>query len=64
MKTYMLQDSGNLKELVVQAQGADEPLVVFDGEDECLVVMRPPVFERLLFDADSLAREGRRSLHL
>lgn len=64
MKTCTLQDLGSLQELVAQAQGVDAPVVVFDGEDECLVAMRPPVFERILFDVDSLAHEGRKSLRL
>ena len=52
------------KDLVNLAQGSDEPVIVFDGEDECLIAMRPPVFERILFDADLLNCVSRESLHL
>lgn len=52
------------EDLVVAAHSTDEPVVVFDGEDECLVVMRPAVFERILFDSDLLNRSEREMLHL
>ena len=51
------------KDLVNLAQGSDEPVIVFDGDDECLIAMRPPVFERILFDTDLLNCEDRASLH-
>ena len=48
--------------LVMAAQASYEPIVVLDGEDECLVAMRPAVFERILFDSDLLNCEQRESL--
>ena len=63
MKTCKLQELESLKGLVCQAQSSDEPVIVFDGEDECLVAMRPPVFERMLFGSDLLLCEDRASLH-
>ena len=52
------------EDLVAIAHAADEPLVVFDGEDECLVAMRPAVFERILFDGNLLNRSEREMFHL
>ena len=52
------------KDLVNLAQGSDEPVIVFDGEDECLIAMLPSIFERILFDTDLLNCERRESLHL
>lgn len=52
------------EDLIAIAHNADEPVVVFDGEDECLVAMRPAVFERILFDSDLLNRSEREMLHL
>ena len=51
-------------DLVAAAHEANEPIVVIDGEDECMVVMRPAVFERILFDSDLLNRSEREMLHL
>ncbi|MBR0403830.1 MAG: hypothetical protein IJI68_01310 [Eggerthellaceae bacterium] len=50
--------------LVGLAQSSEEPLIVFDGDDECLIVMRPAVFERILFDTDLLNCADRASLCL
>ena len=50
--------------LVSAAHATDEPVIVFDGEDECLVAMRPAVFERILFDSDLLNCAKRETLHL
>ena len=50
--------------LVAVAHGTDEPVIVYDGEDECLVAMRPAVFERILCDSDLLNRSEREMLHL
>ena len=49
-------------DLVKIAQGENEPIIVLDGEDECLVAMRPAVFERILFDSDLLNFSNRESL--
>ena len=64
MGTYTMQDHCDVRELVDKAHRSTEPLVVFDGEDECLIAMQPSVFERILFDSDLLNREDRSSLHL
>lgn len=64
MKTCDMQTIGGVADLVALAQGADSPVVVFNGEDECLVAMRPPVFERILFDLDCLNGEDRKTLRL
>ena len=64
MGTYALQDSNDIRRLVGVAFQTDEPVVVFDGEDECLIAMQPAVFERILFDCDLLNSIDRESLHL
>ena len=64
MKTYKMEELGSLRQLVAEAQGVDDPVIVFDGEDECLVAMRPPVFERILLDVDRIAYESMNSLRL
>lgn len=51
-------------ELVGAAHEIDEPVIVFDGEGECLVAMRPSVFERILFDTDLLNQTDRASLRV
>lgn len=64
MDAYKIQDSPNVKTLVSAAQQNDEPLMVYDGEDECMVAMRPSVFERILFDTNLLNAVDRETLHL
>ena len=59
METCNLDKLTQAKDLVILAQGSDEPVIVFDGEDECLIAMRPAVFERLLFDTNILNRSSR-----
>ena len=54
METAMLNSLETVHALVGKAHQLDEPIVVFDGEDECLVAMRPAVFERILFDTNIL----------
>lgn len=44
----------SVKELANRAALVNEPLVVVDGEQECMVVLSPDVFERLLFDSNLL----------
>lgn len=58
-----LQDLAGIDQLISDAQTSDEPVIVFDGEDECLVAMRPVVFERILADIDNL-NSFRPSAHL
>ena len=50
--------------LVACVHEADEPVVVFDGADECMIAMRPAVFERILFDSNLLNQTPRDDLHL
>ena len=64
MITRTLQDLTNVEQLIGDAQASDEPVIVFDGKDECLVAMRPAVFEQILFDVERIAWEGRRAPHL
>ena len=64
MKTYKMNEFETMRDLIAEAQRSDEPVIVFDGDDECLVAMRPPVFERILADVDFLAYEGMRHAHL
>ena len=59
MGTCMLDSVVDVRSLVGLAQSSDEPLVVYDGDDECLIAMRPAVFERLLFDTNILNRSSR-----
>ena len=62
METYALNSINDVKSLVGLAQSDDEPIAVFDGDDECLIAMRPGVFERLLFDSDLLNHTDRESI--
>lgn len=64
METCTIQDLGGLRELVSLVYGIEGPLVVFDDGSECLVAMRPAVFEDILFETSQIEEEGRRSLHL
>jgi hypothetical protein len=64
MITRTLQDLASVEQLVGDAQASDEPVIVFDGKDECLVAMRPVVFEHILSDIDDLRRAHRPTLHL
>ena len=63
METRTLTDLASVDDLVKATQQAEEPVIVFDGEDECLVAMRPTVLERLLFDSDLLNAAQRETLH-
>ena len=64
METYLINDFENVRNLVSCTHATDEPVIVFDGEDECLIAMRPQVFERILFDSDLLNCEKREAFHL
>lgn len=64
METALLNSLESARSLVAQAQLADEPIIVFDGEDECLVAMRPAVFERILFDTSLLNCEDRTTMRI
>ena len=60
----MLKSSESVQSLVKKAHALNEPIAVYDGDDECLVAMSPAVFERLLFDTHLLNCEDRESLCL
>lgn len=64
MGSIELRTLSDIAALVGAAYESDEPIVLFDGEDECLVAMRPSVFERILFDTDLLNRADRSTLYL
>lgn len=64
METCTVQELGSFQNLVIHAYAVDEPVVVFDGEDECLVAMRPSVFERILFDVERFDGVCRQTLRL
>ena len=64
MGSIELRTLSDVAALVGAAHESDEPIVLFDGEDECLVAMRPSVFERILFDTDLLNRTDRSTLYL
>lgn len=64
MDTCALSAVEDTRSLVGLAQASDEPVVVFDDECECLVAMRPAVFERILFDTDLLNCINRDELHI
>ena len=64
MESYALEQLGGTRDLVSAAHRSDEPVIVFDGEDECLVAMCPSVFDRILYDSDLLNCEDRSSFHL
>ncbi|MBQ3302470.1 MAG: hypothetical protein IJH04_10080 [Eggerthellaceae bacterium] len=51
MEYVDLRNGLELDQLVSLAQKSDEPFVVSENGDECLIVMRPAVFERILFDS-------------
>ncbi len=52
----------DIRTLVSKAYETDEPIVVSDSDDDCLVVMKPSVFERILFDSDLLNWENRETM--
>ena len=55
MKSYAIQDLASVSDIVKAAHATANPLLVRDGDDECLVAMSPAVFERLLFEGEELA---------
>lgn len=63
MGSIELRTLSNANALVAAAHETDEPVIVYDGEDECLVAMRPAVFERILFDSSLLNQSDRATLH-
>ena len=62
METVMLNSLESTRSLIAHAHAIDEPLIVYEGGDECLVAMRPAVFERILFDSDLINSERQKAL--
>lgn len=62
MVTYDIEKLDSIRELVSAAHATNEPVTVFDGEDECLVALTPALFERILVDGTLLNAEGRDTL--
>lgn len=64
MGSIELRTLSDVSALIGAAHETDEPVVVLDGESECLVAMRPTVFERILFDTNLLNQIDRSTLHI
>ena len=64
METRSIESLSCINDLVGAVHASEEPVVVFDGDDECMVAMRPAVLERLLFDSSLLNATDRETLRL
>ena len=64
MGTHEIQEMTAIQDLVSAAHREGEPVVVYDGDDECLVAMSPIVFERILLEGEALNSVDRSSLHI
>ena len=64
MEAISMNAVQDVNQLVGKVHEASEPVVVFDGDDECLVAMRPADFERILFDSSLLNCSDRESIAL
>lgn len=64
MGSIELRTLSSVSDLVAAVHETDEPVVIQDGESECLVAMRPSVLERILFDTDLLNRRDRSTFYL
>ena len=64
MDAISMKQVQDVQQLVGKVHESEEPLVVLDGDDECLVAMRPAVFERILFDSNLLNCWNRESIVL
>ena len=62
MEAVTLDECASVRPVMSVAYQTGEPVVLLDGKDECLVVMRPAVFERILFDSDLLNCSDRASM--
>lgn len=51
MEAVTLEECTSVQEVMSIAHQVEDPVSIVDGEDECLVVMTPFVFERILFDS-------------
>ena len=64
MGMHGLQELTSVKDLISLAYQETDPVILSDADDECLVVMTPAVFERILFEGEQLNTTMRSSLHL
>ncbi|HAM15959.1 MAG TPA: hypothetical protein DCP91_08920 [Eggerthellaceae bacterium] len=64
MKEYSSEELNDIKSLIAAVHAEDDPIVVFNAGEECLVAMRPAIFERILVEGAQVAAEDRRSLRL
>lgn len=64
MENITINSTDTLALLVEKAHETTEPVAVFEGDDECMVVMSPAVFERILFDTHLLNCEDRQGFLL
>ena len=51
MKAVTVEECASVQEAMNVAYQVVDPVSVVDGQDECLVIMTPSVFERILFDS-------------
>lgn len=62
MDTYALKPDSRIEDIIAAAQSAEGPVAVLDGGQECLVALRPAVFEALLFGSLMLECTDRSTL--
>ena len=59
MKSFKLEELKAPEKFVAAVHECGQSSSVCDGEDECLVVMSPAVFERILFETEELNQADR-----
>ncbi len=64
MESFAIGAQTTMGDVMNVAQCSVGPVVLTKADEECLVVMRPDVFETLLFGSFSLECEGRSSFRL
>ena len=64
MDTLLLEDYPKTDDLLKRVYEGDLPVALSDGASECLIVMTPEAFERILFDTTLLNLDDRRPLKL
>lgn len=62
MDTYALKPESRIEDIIAAAHVAEGPVAVLDGGSECLIALRPAVFETLLFGSLMLECAGRSTL--
>ena len=63
MNIISLDSQTPVSEIVACAHGSNDPVLIRDGGDDCLVCMSPAVFERILFEGTALNSLDRASMH-